>query len=344
MKYGLRILNEEKKVLQIVVDAMGGDHAPSAVIKGVVDAVNEIGADIALIGLSDIIEQELSQLKYNKNKIEIIHAPEVIQMDEPATVGIRKKRNSSIVRGIELLKGDKYKAFISAGNTGAVVATATINLRMIPGVDRPAIGLVLPTLKGFTFIIDVGANTDPKPEHLLQSSLMANFYAREVLGIENPSVGLLNIGEEASKGPDFVKGTYKMMAEKLPNFIGNIEANDIYTGECDCIVTDGFVGNVIIKISQSLSESAAALIRREIKKSPIALFGAFLMKSRLHHIKNLADYSEYGGAPLLGVNGIVMISHGRSDAKAIKNAIKATKKEIENNILDKLIKEMSNGL
>jgi len=211
---------------------------------------------------------------------------------------------------------------------------------MLPGVERPAIGLVIPTLKKFSFLIDVGANTAPKPEHLLQSSLMANVYTREVLGVENPSVGLLNIGEEESKGSDFVKETHRMMADRLPNFIGNIEANEIFTGRCDCIICDGFVGNVVIKVSESLMESAAALLMREIKKSPIALLGAILMKSRLQHIKRYADYTEYGGAPLLGVNGIVMISHGRSSPKAIRNAIRAAKREIEHNI----IKSMQNEI
>ena len=211
---------------------------------------------------------------------------------------------------------------------------------MIPGVDRPGIGLVIPTLQKFAFLIDVGANTDPKPEHLLQSSLMANVYAQEVLGVSNPRVGLLNIGEEETKGTDFVKEIHSMMTERLPNFIGNIEANEIFSGKCDCIICDGFVGNVVIKVAESIMESAAELIRREVKKSPVAMLGALLMKSRLMQVKKYADYSEYGGAPLLGVNGIVMISHGRSSPKAIKNAIRATRREIEHNIISVLEKEI----
>ncbi len=328
--------------MKIVVDAMGGDHAPEAVVAGVVDAVNEFGTDIALIGIKDSIEAELAKYTFPQDKIEIIHADEVVGMDEPATVSIRKKRNSSISQGVRLLKEDGYDAFISAGNTGAVVAASTIYLGMIPGVERAGIGLVIPTLKRFAFLIDVGATTDPKPEHLLSWSLMGSVYAREVLGVENPSVGLVNIGEEATKGTDFAKQTHKLMAGRIENFQGNMEANAIFSGKCDCMVCDGFVGNVVIKVSEAIMESAGALIKREIKKSPLALLGAFLMKSRLLHIKRYADYSEYGGAPLLGVNGIVMISHGRSSPKAIKNAIRAARREVEHNIIDVISKEIGN--
>ena len=243
--------------------------------------------------------------------------------------------------GINLLKESaKYNAFISAGNTGAVVCASTFYLGMLPNVERPAIGLVIPTLKNFAFLIDVGANTEPKPEHLLQSARMAKVYAQNVLNIHDPRVGLLNIGSEESKGTDFIKETHKLFLESLSNFTGNIEANEIFSGRCDCIICDGYVGNVVIKISESLLESTLTLIRREVKKSPIAMMGALLMKPCLQDIKKQADYAEYGGAPLLGVNGLVMISHGRSNAKAIKNAIRATIREVENNMIKHLIDEV----
>jgi len=320
---------------------MGGDHAPGNIIEGVVLALKELKADIVLVGITEQIEAELKKYTYPKERVTIVHAPEVVGMHEPAITSIRKKRNSSITLGIDLLKEPSYHAFVSAGNTGAVVCAATVNLGMLPSVERPAIGLVIPTLKRFGFLIDVGANTDPKPEHLLHSSLMARVYAREVMGVANPSVGLLNIGEEEGKGSDFQKETYKLLSDRVPNFIGNVEANEVFTGKCDCIICDGFVGNVLIKVSEGLMESAAALLRREIKKSPIALLGALLMKSRLQHIKKHADYSEYGGAPLLGVNGIVMISHGRSNAKAIKNAIRAAIREVEHKIIASIIDEIA---
>ncbi|HLD69825.1 MAG TPA: phosphate acyltransferase PlsX [Candidatus Omnitrophota bacterium] len=322
--------------MNIVVDAMGGDHAPEAIVAGVVEAVKEFDIRVTLVGVQERIGAELSKYNYPAERIEIIHAPEVVDMHEPATVTIRRKRDSSISVGIGLLKNPSYSAFISAGNTGACVAAATFILGMIPGVERPAIGIVIPTLKKFSFLIDLGANSDPKPEHLLQSAMMARVYVREVLGVASPTVGLINIGEEASKGTDFEKTTHKLMSEKLTNFIGNVEANEIYTGKSDCVVCDGFVGNVVLKVSEGLMESMGKLMKREIRKDPLAILGAFLMKWRLQNIKKLADYSEYGGAPLLCVNGVVMISHGRSSPKAIKSAIRATMKEVNLNILEAL--------
>ena len=327
--------------MNIVVDAMGGDHAPAAVVAGVVEAVNEIGVHVTLVGIKDKIEEELKKFSFASGHIDIVHAPEIVGMHEPATTSIRKKRKSSIAIGVNLLKTPGHDAFISAGNTGAVVASSTINLGMLEGVERPAIGLVIPTLKKFSFLIDVGANTDPKSQHLLQSALMANVYAKEVLEIENPTIGLLNIGEEAGKGGGFEKETHKLMEDRLSNFVGNVEANEVFSGKSDCIISDGFVGNVVIKVAEGLMESAGALMKREIKKSPWAMLGAWIMKSKLKHIKRYADYTEYGGAPLLGVNGVVMISHGRSSPKAIKNAIKATMREVDHNILIAMSKEIS---
>ena len=320
---------------------MGGDFAPESVVAGVVEAVKEFDANIILVGIEEKVRAELKKHDYPQGRIEIIHAPTTVEMHEPATVSLRGKKDSSIAVGINLLKEDGFDAFVSAGNTGAVVAASTINLGMLNGAERPAIGLVIPTLKNFTFLIDVGANTDPKPEHLLQSALMAQVYAKEILGVDTPRVGLLNIGEEAGKGSGFAKEIYKMMEERVADFDGNVEASGIFKGEHDCIICDGVMGNIVIKISQGLMESAAALLRREISKSPIAMIGAVMMKSRLNHIKKLADYTEYGGAPLLGVNGIVMISHGRSNPKAIKNAIRAAIREIEHDILHVMTERIS---
>ena len=327
--------------LRIVVDAMGGDHAPHNIVAGAVDALKEFNVTITLVGIEDKVKEELAKYHYPHERVELIHAPEVVGMDESAIITVRKKKDSSISVGINLLKDEKYNAFISAGNTGAVVAASTIYLGMLQGVERPGIGLVIPTLKQFSFIIDVGANTEPKPEHLLQSAQMAKVYAHEVLDIEQPTIGLLNIGEEAGKGSGFHKETYKLMEEKVKNFIGNIEANEIFTGKSDCIICDGFVGNVALKVSEGLFESTGKLIKREVLKSPLALMGAFLMKKSLQHIKKFSDYSEYGGAPLLGVNGIVMISHGRSNPKAIKNAIRAAIREIDHNLNDVMKKEVA---
>ncbi len=322
--------------MRIVVDAMGGDYAPSNVIAGVVDALNEYQVPITLIGIKEVIEKELTKYKYPQNLVEIVHAPEVVAMDDHAAVAIRQKKNSSITLGVGLLKKPGYDAFISAGNTGACVAASTIVLGMIDGVDRPGIGCIIPTLNGFSFMLDVGANTAAKPEHLLQYSKMAYVYATEVLETQNPKVALLNIGSEEGKGTDLQKEAYKLLEEKAPNFVGNIEANEIFTGKAKCIVCDGYVGNVALKVSEGLMESVGVLMKREIKKNPIAILGALLLKSSLKEAKKSVDYSEYGGAPLLGVNGLVLISHGRSSPKAIKHAIRAAIREVEHDILTKI--------
>jgi len=329
--------------VKIVVDAMGGDHAPQPIIEGVVEAVKEFDVNIALVGPQEQVQTELKKYSYPKDRIELVHAPEVVGMDELATVTLRKKKNSSISVGINLLKNKNYDAFVSAGNTGAVVVAATVNLGMLEGVERAAIGTVIPTLKGMAFLIDVGANTEAKPEHLLHSAQMANVYAREVLGVEKPEVGLLNIGEEACKGGGFAKETYKLLEERFPNFIGNVEANEVYKGKSNCIICDGFVGNIVLKVSEGLMESVGAFMKREIRKNPLAILGALILKWTLRDIRKLVDYSEYGGAPLLGVNGLVMIGHGRSNAKAIKNAIKATMREVENDLIEKMIKDVTRG-
>jgi glycerol-3-phosphate acyltransferase PlsX len=325
--------------MKIVVDAMGGDHAPENVVAGAVDAANAYRVPVVLVGIAQRVEAELKKYKYPKDLIEIIHAPEVVAMDDHAIASIRQKKNSSITIGIGLLKKDGYDAFISAGNTGAVVAASTVVLGMIPGVDRPGIGCVIPTLKKFSFMIDVGANTAAKPEHLLQYAKMAKVYARLVLEIPQPSVGLLNIGAEEGKGTELEKEAHKILEEREPDFIGNIEANEIFTGKAHCVVCDGYVGNVALKVSEGLMESVGILMKREIKKNPIAILGALLLKSSLSEARRSIDYSEYGGAPLLGVDGLVLISHGRSSPKAIKNAIRAAIREVEHDVLGKIKEE-----
>ncbi len=327
--------------MKIVVDAMGGDFAPQNVVAGVVDAVKEYQAGVTLVGLKESIEAELRKHQFPKDLIEIVHAPDVVEMHEAATVVIRQKRHSSINVGMALLKKEGYGAFVSAGNTGACVAAATFVLGMIPGVDRPGIGCIMPSLKKFTFVIDVGANTAAKPEHILQYAKMAKVYAREILNREKPSIGLLNIGEEECKGTSLEKEAHKLLEEKEPLFMGNVEANEVFTGKTDCIVCDGYVGNITLKVAEGLVESIGKLLKREITKNPIAILGALLLKSSSSEAKKSIDYSEYGGAPLLGVDGLVLISHGRSSPKAIKNAIRAAKEQVEHNVLAKIKEEMN---
>ena len=326
--------------MKIVVDAMGGDFAPQNVIAGSVEAVKEYNVSVTLVGLRESIENELKKHQYPKDLIEIVHAPDVVAMNDPATVVMRQKKQSSISIGIGLLKKEGYGAFVSAGNTGACVAASTFVLGMIKGVDRPGIGCIFPSLKKFTFIIDVGANTAAKPEHLLQYAKMAKVYAQSVLGRPQPSIGLLNIGEEECKGTDLEKEAHKILEEKEPLFIGNIEANEVFTGKSDCIVCDGYVGNITLKVAEGLVESIGKLLKREISKNPLAILGAILLKFSLSNAKKSVDYSEYGAAPLLGVDGLVLISHGRSTPKAIKNAIRAAKEQVEHNVLKKIKEEM----
>lgn len=322
--------------MRIIVDAMGGDYAPANVIAGVVEAVRDLPVNITLVGVESQLRQHLAKYQYPAAKIEIVHAPEVVGMDDQPTDVIRRKKDCSISVGINLLKKPGYDAFISAGNTGACVAASTFYLRMIDGVDRPGIGLVIPQMNGFSFLIDVGANTEPKPEHLYQYGHMARAYVQSVMGKVSPSVGLVNIGEEEGKGSGFEKETYQILQDRMPGFIGNVEPNEIFAGKADCIVCTGFVGNVIIKTAEGLMESATTVLKRQIKKDPVAILGGLLMMGALKQVKKHADYSEYGGAPLLGVNGIVMISHGRSSPKAIRNAIRAAMREVEHKIIDQM--------
>ena len=308
--------------MKIVVDAMGSDFAPIVEVEGAIQAVEEYGYEIVLVGDEARVKEELKKHKDHSDKIKVLHAPERIEMHEPAAISVRRKRHSSIVVGMDMLKKNEADAFVSAGNTGAVVCAATLSLRLLPGIERPGIAIVIPSLAGTTLIIDIGANIDPKPIHLLQYGIMADAYSRYILNVSNPKVGLLNVGEEESKGTDFIKEVHTLLSESKLNFIGNIEGRDIYSGVADIILCDGFVGNVILKVSESVVDTIVKLLKQEIKASAIATFGAALAGNAFNELKKKMDYSEYGGAPLLGVDGRCIICHGSSNPKAIKNAIK----------------------
>ncbi|UCD15962.1 MAG: phosphate acyltransferase PlsX [Candidatus Omnitrophota bacterium] len=313
---------------RIGLDISGGDYAPSEIIKGAILARKEFqGTHITLIGVKEEIEKEIAKHK-SKESFTIIDAPEKIEMAEQPAASVRRKRNSSIVRGVTLLKEKKIDAFVSCGNTGAVVCASTLILRLIEGVERPGIALMIPTKKGISLIIDVGANIGPKPLHLLQYAAMAYVYYKLVLGKEDPTVGLLNIGEEASKGSEFVKRVHKLFSCASINFVGNLEAKDIFSGKCDCIVCDGFVGNIALKVSESCADVLGRFLIDEILEDPLGKIGLFLMQRSLRKFKKKIHYAEYGGAPLLGVDGIVIIGHGRSSSLAVKNAIKVAIEEL----------------
>ncbi len=323
--------------MKIVVDAMGGDYAPDVVIEGAIAAVKQYNVEVILVGDEARIKNLLKKYKYAGSKILVQPAGEVIEMHESAATSVRRKRHSSIVIGLNLVKEGRADAFFSAGNTGAVVCAGTLSLGMLPGIERPGIAIVAPTLKGISLIIDVGANIDPKPVQLLQYGIMAEAYLRYILNNPNPKVGLLNIGEEESKGTDFMKETYELFEKSNLNFIGNVEGKDIFSGKCDVIVCDGFVGNVALKVSESLSETMQEWLKRHLLSNPLGKMGVLLLRTSLSRFKKEMDYSEYGGAPLLGVNGVVIIGPGRSNAKAIKNAIRVASEEVERKFNEKIL-------
>jgi glycerol-3-phosphate acyltransferase PlsX len=330
--------------MKIVIDAMGGDYAPNAIIEGTVRAVEEFSVETILVGPKETIGRALnSNFLFNKlekakrDKITIQDASEIIEMHEPAATSVRRKRNSSIVVGMKLLEEKQADAFVSAGNTGAVVCAATLGLRLLSGIERPGIGIIVPTLKDASLIIDVGANIDPKPVHLLQYGIMGDAYLRYIFARQNPTIGLLNIGEEETKGTEFVKETYNLLEQSHLNFIGNIEAKDIYKGKADVIICDGFVGNVTLKVSEGVAEAFSEFLRRELAQSAFARLGVLFMRPSFRKFKKKVDYAEYGGAPLLGVDGTVIIGHGRSSSNAIKNAIRVAKEEVERGVNEKIV-------
>lgn len=329
--------------MKIIVDAMGGDHAPQVVIDGVIAAVKEYNIQVVLVGNEDKIKSLLQKAKYAGDNILIHPAQEIIEMSEPAATSVRRKRNSSIVLGVNLVKEGLGDAFFSAGNTGAVVCAATLGLGLLPGIERPGIAIVTPTLKGISLIIDVGANIDPKPMHLLQYGIMAQAYFRYILDRPDPKVGILNIGEEEGKGTDFIKETRELLEKSSLNFIGNVEGKDLFSGKSDIILCDGFVGNIALKVSESVAETMQVFLKRHLLSNAMGKIGLIFLKPSLTGLKKDLDYSEYGGAPLLGVNGVVIIGHGRSNTKAIKNAIRVAKEEVERKFNEKILEAIKVG-
>jgi glycerol-3-phosphate acyltransferase PlsX len=308
--------------LKVAVDAMGGDYGPRVVVEGAVAAVREFGAAVILVGDSSAIHREVARLEAQGLGLEIRHASQVVGMAESPSQALRRKRDSSLRVAAELVKDGKASAFISAGNTGAAMAIAMFVIGVLPGVDRPAIAAVLPNLKRFTILLDAGANVDPKAEHLLQFAVMGHVYARDILGLDSPRVGLLSVGEEEGKGNELTKETYEQLRESSLNFVGNVEGRDIYNGRCDVVVTDGFTGNVALKISESLAEMLGAMIKEELMRDTRSKIGAKLALPAFERFRRRIDYTEMGGAPLLGIDGAAIICHGASPVKAIKNAVR----------------------
>jgi glycerol-3-phosphate acyltransferase PlsX len=320
--------------VRIAVDAMGGDMGPGVIVAGAAEAVQEHPGEfeIAIVGQRDLIEPAMSEFGDHRSSIEIVHASEVIEMSESPTSAFRKKKDSSIAVATRLIKEGRAEAMVSAGNTGAVVATALVTIGRLPGISRPAISTLWPNKKDGAVVLDVGANHECTPKNLVQFGVMGEAFARYQLEIEKPRVGLLNIGEERSKGNELVRDAYVLLENEGLNFVGNVEGRDVFEGAADVVVCDGFVGNIILKFSESMYSFLAHMVKEEINKGFVAKAGALLMKGAFDGVRSQLDYAEYGGAPLLGVNGITIISHGRSSSRAIKNAILAAKKSVETEI------------
>lgn len=308
--------------MKIALDAMGGDHGPAPAIEGALQAVKESDVDVILVGDESTLMAECRRLGCTDSRLSIRHAPQVVEMHEsPATVA-RKKRDSSIWIATELVKSGEASAVVSPGNTGASMVASFFVLGLTKGVERPAIATSLPTLTGEAIMLDVGANVDCTAKHLQQFALMGNEYGKHLFKKPNPRVGLLSIGEEDSKGNEVTKEAFKLLKASALNFIGNVEGRDVYSGEADVVVCDGFIGNVALKISEGVADTIKKLLLKEISGSWLGRLAYPLIAAPLVNLKRKIDYAEFGGAPLLGVNGITMICHGRSSAKAIKNAIR----------------------
>jgi glycerol-3-phosphate acyltransferase PlsX len=316
---------------------MGGDYAPLQIVRGGILALKEFPQlFIYFVGreeeIKPILEREAKNLQ---GRFEIVDTPEKVEMDDPPSK-VLKKRNSSLFVAAQLVREGRAQALVSAGNTGAVLAVGKFIIGAIEELERPSIGVAFPTPRGKTVLLDVGANVDVKPRHLVQFAVIGHTYAQEILGVKNPRIGILSIGEEEGKGNELVKETYPLLKETKLNFIGNAEGRDIFNGNFDVVVCDGFVGNVVLKASESLSFAILKMIKEEVNKSFLAKLGALLMKPAFSSLKKKADFAEYGGIPLLGAKAPVMITHGRANAKAIRNAIKAAMEFYTQNFNDVL--------
>jgi glycerol-3-phosphate acyltransferase PlsX len=307
--------------MRIAVDAMGGDYAPRATVAGAVASASRDDLSVLLVGDRVEIDRQLARWGGPVEGVEVVHADEVVGMDEPATA-VRRKRRSSIVVCAELVRDGHADALVTCGNTGAAMVAAKLALGALPGVDRPALAAVFPNRRGRTVVLDVGANVDSRPEHLLQFAVMGHFYAQEVIGTPQPRVGLLSIGEEDAKGNEVTRDVAKMLASSGLNFVGNVEGRNVFDGTCDVVVCDGFVGNVLLKAAESMAELIVGMMREELLRTSRTRFGGWLAKPAFANFMRRTDYTEYGAVPLLGVAGGCFIGHGRSNAKAVRSAIR----------------------
>ena len=330
--------------MTIILDAMGSDQYPDPEIQGAINAVNLFKEPIILVGNEEIIRPKLEQLLPNNPLISIVHAPEVVEMWDKPVESARSKPNNSMAIGVQLVKEGKGEAFVTAGNTGGAMFNALRGLGRIKGVQRPALTALFPTQKGKCIVVDIGANADCRPDFLVQFAIMGNIYAQRILNIEKPRVGLLSNGEEAGKGNELVKETYKLLEKCDLNFIGNIEGKELFGGEADVVVTDGFTGNILVKGSEAVAKLITDTLKTELMRSFITKMGALLVKPAFSKVKALVDPSEVGAAPLLGIDGLVFVGHGRSDARAITSALVLANSAIKNNLLEHMQADIAKNL
>ena len=315
---------------KIAVDAMGGDHAPAVVVEGALLAARELGVGIVLVGQKEAVERELAQHP-TTGAVEVVPASQVVAMHEPASSALRKK-DSSMTVAFEMMKRGEVEAVVSAGNSGAMMATGMFVMGTLAEVARPAILIVVPSIAQGTVIIDAGANVDCKPGHLVQFGLMGSIYAERILGIKKPRVGVLSNGEEDGKGNDLTRAASEQLAATALNYIGYVEGRDIFNGKVDVVVCDGFTGNVALKSMEGMASFAGEVLKRAFEKNLVSRFSYFLARNALHEAHRRLDYAEYGGAPLIGLDGVGIIAHGGSSPRAIKNAIRAARDEVEQDV------------
>ncbi len=326
--------------MRIVLDAMGSDTCPEPELVAAAEAARLFGEEIILVGPGPTLEPRLKAMGVTSGQVQLVDASEVITMqDKGMALALKaKRRNSktSMAVGIDLVKSGQADAFVTAGNTGGAMATAFFRLETIPGVERPALTATFPVKNGFCIVLDIGANPDCKPEHLAQFAIMGSIFAEKVRRVSNPRVAILSNGEEGGKGNELVKNTYPLLLNSGLNFIGNVEGKELFSGEADVVVTDGFTGNVLLKSTEAVAKLIMDVMQQQLRSNPVSMVGGLLAKPSLMKIKAMLNPDEYGAAPLLGVNGVVFIGHGRSNAHALVSAIKATRSAVEANVLESI--------
>ena len=326
--------------MRIAIDAMGGDNAPGSAVVGAIQAVKEYGVEVYLVGIKEEIHKHMAEEDKSNEKITIIDASEIIRNDDTPVTAIKKKKDSSMVVGLKQVKEGNCDAFLSAGSTGAFLAGSLLKVGRIKGIDRPALSPLIPTTKGLCMIIDAGANLDSKPKNLQQFAIMGSIYMEKVMGINNPRVGLLNVGTEEGKGNDLTKQSFELLSLLNINFIGNIEARDVAEGVCDVCVCDGFAGNVLLKTTEGVAQAIFDILKGVLMKNALTKIAALMLKDGLRTFKKKFDYKEVGGAPFMGIDGIMIKAHGSSDARAIKNAVRQAKLLYDNKCLDIIRQEI----